>query len=83
MKVKFKQTWFAPNGFRFRAGLQNVPDQFKAMLPSSAEIVPADYVEPSKAVGRRNKRNVGLPETLGEAAEMLSIMADGQIEATE
>jgi len=83
MKVKFKNTWFAPNGFRFRVGVQNVPDQFRDMIPSSAEILPGDYVAPVEAKGRRNKRITGLPETMSEATEMFAMIADGQIEATE
>ena len=72
MKVILKRTFFTPKG-RFRASLTKkgppveIPDEYREILPSDAEIVDDDYVAPKVEEG---------PQTLSEAARAAGLDID-------
>ena len=59
MLVKLKSMWFAPTprknlnaifstaGRRYKAGIHEMPDKLRDALPSTAEILDDDHVEPA------------------------------------
>lgn len=60
MLVKFKRTYFGPDGYRYRKGvILTVPDAFKTHLPKGAEVIetPAPSVEDSEAKKTADKKS--------------------------
>lgn len=52
-QVKFAKTWFGPDGFRYRAGVQEVPSKYLELIPSSASVVEVPKaVEEEKPVAK-------------------------------
>lgn len=54
MKVLFRNSWFAPNGARYRKGPQDVPEELAAILPKTAEVISADLVKDDATVSLRD-----------------------------
>jgi hypothetical protein len=42
MKVEFKYGWFGPNAIFYDKGIQEVPDDFYDVLPSTASLISAE-----------------------------------------
>ena len=74
-KVILKNNWNAPGSHLFRKSATrkgppvDIPDALVPFLPSTAQVVPDDYVTPEPVKG---------PETLSEAADLLRAAAVSQ-----
>lgn len=68
MQVIFKHKWFGPKGIRYRArpAPYDLPDEWRKIIPSSAEVVgeqePEAAPEPEKELEKEPETAPGLPE---------------------
>jgi len=67
MRVRFKRSFFAPDGYRYRKDVwhENFPDHFQDSLPKDAEVKDDDYprTQLTPAAVQEPEKKPAKPET--------------------
>ena len=68
MKVKFKKLHFGADGYRYRPGIHNVPDDWKGKLPKTATII--DELPDEEEVEELTAEETAGPKVLPKSAKV-------------
>lgn len=73
MKVKFHRDFFI-DGYEFRKGVEEVPDQFRDRLPSTAEVLDEEQIKAEvKAEAKTKAKAKPEPKTLADIGKELGL----------